>query len=100
MNIDVSTEAGLVALDLYLSERSYIESHVPSQADSDMFKIIAAKCIPDNLVHLGRWFRHIESFGTAKNNFPPLSNANKSYQQGKGVQEFKTIENISAPKVS
>jgi elongation factor 1-beta len=95
MNLDVTTKEGLVALDLHLSEKSYIDSHVPTQADCDMFKLVTKNSIPDNLAHLGRWWRHIESFGAARNNFPPTLSLDTKFSVQSSNQQAANASKVS-----
>lgn len=63
----------LQALDLHLSESSYIVGHVPTQADSVAHQRIgSAGCgaLTQNYLHFTRWWRHIESFGSDSKGFP------------------------------
>jgi elongation factor 1-beta len=57
---DLSTPAGLKALNEHLATKSYIEGYVPCQADVTTFAALAA---PDaQYCHAARWYRHIKSF--------------------------------------
>ncbi|PWN94040.1 hypothetical protein FA10DRAFT_264632 [Acaromyces ingoldii] len=58
---DFSADTGLSTLEKYLSTRSYIDGHSPSQADVAVFD----KCkAPDaeKYPHVARWFQHIASY--------------------------------------
>merc|ERR1719210_1910130 len=58
---DLSTPAGLKALNEHLATKSYIEGYVPCQADVTTFAALAAT--PDTqYCHAARWYRHIKSF--------------------------------------
>ena len=60
---DLSTPAGLKALNEHLATKSYIEGYVPCQADVSIFASL--KTTPDaQYCHAARWFRHIKSFST------------------------------------
>lgn len=63
---DLNQDAEVKALDTYLSEHSYIEGYVPSQADVVVFDALNGKC-PDRAKypHAERWFLHIKSFEAA-----------------------------------
>ncbi|XP_065337591.1 threonine--tRNA ligase 1, cytoplasmic-like isoform X1 [Cloeon dipterum] len=68
---DISSLEGLSALDEHLSDRSYVDSFEPTQADASLFEMISVSKIPQSLPHLSRWYKHIESFGSAIKLFPP-----------------------------
>merc|ERR1711894_680117 len=83
---DVSTEAGLKALNTFLEEYSYIEGFVPSQADVAVFD--AAKKAPakDKFPHAARWYAHILSFEAAgRKQFPKSQKAPESYLAAGGA---------------
>merc|ERR1711894_704761 len=83
---DVSTEAGLKALNTFLEEYSYIEGFVPSQADVAVFD--AAKKAPakDKFPHAARWYAHILSFEAAgRKQFPKSQKAPESYLGAAGA---------------
>lgn len=67
---DVSTAAGLKALDDFLAERSYVEGFTPSRADAEVFDCLPA-APPPALCHLQRWYRHIQSFQAQRGRLPP-----------------------------
>ena len=58
---DPSTSDGLVNLDKYLADRSYIVGVEPSQADVEMFQKISEKSVK-KCENISRWFNHIKSF--------------------------------------
>ncbi|XP_077440171.1 elongation factor 1-beta [Vanacampus margaritifer] len=66
---DLKAPSGLKVLNDFLSDRSYIEGHVPSQADVAVFEAITAPP-PTNLCHALRWFNHIKSYQSQKNSLP------------------------------
>ncbi|XP_076000544.1 phenylalanine--tRNA ligase beta subunit [Genypterus blacodes] len=82
---DLSAPAGLKALNDFLSDKSYVEGFVPSQADVSVFAAMSSAPSPA-LCHALRWYNHIKTFqrdGTilplAKSQFvhpatPPASN--------------------------
>lgn len=72
---DLSKDAGLKALNTFLSENSYIDGFVPSQADVSVFDALKSKC-PDKAKypHAARWYRHIASFEAAGRKQFPKSN--------------------------
>merc|ERR1711894_35046 len=82
---DVSTEAGLKALNTFLEDHSYIEGFVPSQADVAVFD--AAKKAPakDKFPHAARWYAHILSFeASGRKQFPKSQKAPESYLSAAG----------------
>lgn len=62
--MDLTSEAGLVQLNNFLADRSYVEGHVPSKADAVCFAALKGAS-PDagKFPHAARWFSHIQSFG-------------------------------------
>merc|ERR1712150_174813 len=96
---DVSTEAGLKALNTFLEEHSYIEGFVPSQADVAVFD--AAKKAPakEKFPHAARWYAHILSFEAAgRKQFPKSQKAPESYLAAGGAAEDEE-ESEEAAKV-
>merc|ERR1712121_548212 len=78
---DLKTDAGVKALDSYLSENSYIEGYVPSQADTSVFE--ALKGAPDSkFPHALRWYNHIKSFAAGMKQFPKSQKDASSYVSG------------------
>ncbi|KAJ5238400.1 elongation factor 1-beta [Penicillium chermesinum] len=59
---DLVSDVGVTALNNWLTTRSYIVSHTPSQADVVCFK--AVKSAPDSskYPHAARWYKHIASY--------------------------------------
>ncbi|XP_019716334.1 elongation factor 1-beta [Hippocampus comes] len=66
---DLKAPSGLKVLNDFLADRSYIEGHVPSQADVAVFEAIATPP-PAELCHALRWFNHIKSYQSQKNSLP------------------------------
>ncbi|XP_061642426.1 elongation factor 1-beta [Phyllopteryx taeniolatus] len=66
---DLKAPSGLKVLNDFVSDRSYIEGHVPSQADVAVFEAITAPP-PAGLCHALRWFNHIKSYQSQKNSLP------------------------------
>ncbi|KAM9733543.1 phenylalanine--tRNA ligase beta subunit isoform 1-T1 [Menidia menidia] len=67
---DLSTRAGLEALDGFLADRSYVEGFSASQADASVFAAVPPPP-PQSLCHLRRWYNHIGSFRTERASLPP-----------------------------
>ncbi|TKS66698.1 Elongation factor 1-beta [Collichthys lucidus] len=63
---DLKSASGLKVLNDFLSERSYIEGYVPSQADVAVFDAISSPPSAD-LCHALRWYNHIKSYQSQKN---------------------------------
>jgi len=77
---DLSSDAGVKALDTFLADNSYIEGYVPSQADVAVFD--ALKKAPA-LPHAARWYAHITSFEAAgRKQFPKSQKDAASYVGG------------------
>ncbi|AWO95475.1 putative elongation factor 1-beta [Scophthalmus maximus] len=66
---DLKTASGVKVLNDFLSERSYIEGFVPSQADVAVFEVMSASP-PADLCHALRWFNHIKSYQGQKSSLP------------------------------
>lgn len=66
---DMSTPAGLKALNDFLADKSYIEGFAASQADIAVFDAIPS-APPLTLCHLLRWYSHIKSFQRERAGLP------------------------------
>uniref|UniRef100_A0AAX7VIG7 Elongation factor 1-beta n=1 Tax=Astatotilapia calliptera TaxID=8154 RepID=A0AAX7VIG7_ASTCA len=66
---DLKSASGLKVLNDFLSDRSYIEGYVPSQADVAVFEAISAPP-PADLYHAVRWYNHIRSYQSEKSSLP------------------------------
>merc|ERR1711980_40370 len=66
---DLKSASGLKVLNEFLSDRSYIEGYVPSQADVAVFDAISSPPSAD-LCHALRWYNHIKSYQSQKNSLP------------------------------
>lgn len=66
---DMSTSAGLRALNDFLVDKSYIEGFSVSQADIAVFDAIPA-APQSNLCHLLRWYNHIKTFHRERPSLP------------------------------
>ncbi|KAM9327454.1 elongation factor 1-beta [Pholidichthys leucotaenia] len=66
---DLKSESGLKVLNDFLSDKSYIEGFVPSQADVAVFEAILTPPSAD-LCHALRWYNHIRSYQNEKNSLP------------------------------
>ncbi|KAK5847388.1 hypothetical protein PBY51_016520 [Eleginops maclovinus] len=65
---DLKSPSGLKVLNGFLSDRSYIEGYVPSQADVAVFDSLPGAPSAD-LVHALRWYNHILSY-SQRNSLP------------------------------
>lgn len=75
---DFSSDTGLRSLDAYLLNRSYIEGYQPSQADCVVYRAVGKK--PDvKYENALRWYKHIDSFGAARESFPGQAKPIESY---------------------
>jgi elongation factor 1-beta len=66
---DLTSTAGLKALNDYLQDRSYIEGYGPTQADVSVFEALTSTPTCD-FVHVLRWYNHINSYGDEKKSLP------------------------------
>ncbi|KAI3354502.1 hypothetical protein L3Q82_019019 [Scortum barcoo] len=66
---DMSTAAGLKALNEFLADRSYIEGFMASQADTAVFNAIPSTPSA-TFCHLLRWYNHIKSFQRERTSLP------------------------------
>jgi len=81
---DLSSDAGLKALDAFLADNSYIEGYVPSQADVAVFDALKGKApSKDAFPHAARWYAHIASFEAGgRKQFPKSQKDAASYVSG------------------
>ncbi|KAK5928928.1 hypothetical protein CgunFtcFv8_010206 [Champsocephalus gunnari] len=66
---DVSSAAGLKALDDFLADKSYIEGFEATRADTTMFDAIPS-APSSTFPHLLRWYNHVKSFLRERANLP------------------------------
>jgi glutathione S-transferase len=53
----------LINLNEHLSSLSYISGFLPTQADCYVYRFLSSQCpLPQNLPHILRWYKHIQSF--------------------------------------
>ncbi|XP_029372845.1 phenylalanine--tRNA ligase beta subunit [Echeneis naucrates] len=67
---DMSTPAGLKALNGFLADKSYMEGFAATQADVAVFDAIPSAPSP-TFCHLLRWYKHIQSFQRERAGLPP-----------------------------
>ncbi|XP_053729549.1 phenylalanine--tRNA ligase beta subunit [Synchiropus splendidus] len=66
---DMSSAAGLKALNDFLADKSYVEGFVASQADVELLESIPS--VPaSSFSHLLRWYSHIKSYQKERANLP------------------------------
>lgn len=66
---DLSSDAGLAALNSFLLEHSYIVGFTPSKADEVVYKAVG-KAPAAKYGNVARWYRHITSYVSEKFSFP------------------------------
>ncbi|XP_029462192.1 elongation factor 1-beta isoform X1 [Rhinatrema bivittatum] len=66
---DLRSATGLKVLNDFLSDKSYIEGYVPSQADIAVFEALSS-APPSDLFHALRWYKHIKSYEKQKASLP------------------------------
>jgi elongation factor 1-beta len=66
---DLKKPEGQKALNQFLEDKSYIDGFQPSQADVAVFEALSS-APPADLHHALRWYKHIASYGAAKNALP------------------------------
>ncbi|EGS19321.1 elongation factor 1-beta-like protein [Thermochaetoides thermophila DSM 1495] len=59
---DLTTDAGLAALESWVLTRSYIEGHSASQADVAVYKALSGAPDAEKYPNAARWYKHIASF--------------------------------------
>ncbi|KAI9862447.1 MAG: Translation elongation factor 1 beta [Trichoglossum hirsutum] len=59
---DLVSDAGLTMLENWLSTKSYIFGHNPTQADVACFKALKGSPTPAKYPHVYRWHKHISSY--------------------------------------
>merc|ERR1712021_115799 len=80
---DLSSDAGVKALNAFLADASYIEGYVPSQADVAVFDALKKAPAEDAAPHAARWYGHIASFEAAgRKQFPKSQKDAASYVAG------------------
>merc|ERR1711926_37904 len=83
---DVSTAAGVKALNDFLVERAYVEGFVPSQVDVAVFEAMRGKAPGADMAHALRWYNQIKSYsGAESKKFPGVKDASK-YMAARGAK--------------
>merc|ERR1712117_828148 len=80
---DVSSAAGVKALNDFLAERAYVEGFVPSQVDVAVFEAMGGKAPGADMAHALRWYNQIKSYsGAESKKFPGVKDASKYMAAG------------------
>nr|BAA25924.1 elongation factor 1b [Dictyostelium discoideum] len=83
---DLTTENGLVELNKFVSDKTYIVGFVPSSADVQAFNLVKTAPCATKYPHAARWFNTIASYSAAEQG------------QFEKVTETVTIAAPAAPK--
>ncbi|KAG8124704.1 hypothetical protein E2320_020067 [Naja naja] len=75
---DLKSPSGMQLLNSFLSDKSYIEGYVPSQADVAVFEAVGSSPPPE-LYHALRWYNHIKSYEKQKASLPGVKKALGKY---------------------
>ena len=75
--LDLLTDAGLTTLNSWLTTRSYIVGHTPSQADVATFKALSSGPDSTKYPHAARWYKHIATYDNEFASLP--GDASKPY---------------------
>jgi len=67
---DLVADAGLTALNSWLSSKSYIVGYSPTQADVSVYKATTKAPAADKYPHAARWYKHIASYVDAFESLP------------------------------
>jgi len=67
---DLAVDAGISALNSWLTTRSYIVGYAPSQADVTVYKAISKAPDADKYPNAARWYKHIHSHETEFETLP------------------------------
>ncbi|KAH8697367.1 putative eukaryotic translation elongation factor 1 subunit Eef1-beta [Talaromyces proteolyticus] len=67
---DFVSDAGLTIANSYLSTRSYVVGHAPSQADVVTYKAFSAAPDAAKYPHVARWYSHIASYESEFSTLP------------------------------
>lgn len=67
-NIDLKFD--LKSFEEFLTDKSYICEHWPTQSDAVLYNILKEEPPGENFPNIFRWFHHIHSYGNSIQNFP------------------------------
>ncbi|TRY82815.1 hypothetical protein DNTS_025575 [Danionella cerebrum] len=91
---DLKTSAGLKVLNEFLTDKSYIEGYVPSQADVAVFDALSGAPASD-LCHALRWYNHIKSYQKEKGSLPGVKKPLGQYGPA-GVEDTTAAASAAA----
>ncbi|KAF4920371.1 Elongation factor 1-beta [Colletotrichum viniferum] len=74
---DLLTDAGAAMLNSWLTTRSYIVGHSPSQADVAVYKALSSAPDAEKYPNAARWYKHISSYESEFATLP--GDASKAY---------------------
>ncbi|KAF6844727.1 elongation factor 1-beta [Colletotrichum musicola] len=74
---DLLTDAGAAMLNSWLTTRSYIVGHTPSQADVAVYKALQSAPDAEKYPNAARWYKHISSYESEFATLP--GDASKAY---------------------
>uniref|UniRef100_A0A093V549 Elongation factor 1-beta n=1 Tax=Talaromyces marneffei PM1 TaxID=1077442 RepID=A0A093V549_TALMA len=74
---DLTSDAGLAVANNFLSTRSYIVGHSPSQADVVTYKALSGAPDAAKYPHVARWYKHIATYESEFSTLP--GDASKAY---------------------
>lgn len=93
---DLLTDAGATMLNNWLTTRSYIVGHSPSQADVAVFKALNSAPDSEKFPHAARWYSHISTYESEFATLP--GDASKAYSTyGPDASEL-TVNPAKAPE--
>ncbi|KAI8838786.1 hypothetical protein CcCBS67573_g06424 [Chytriomyces confervae] len=72
-------DAGLVHLNNFLEEHSYIDGFSATQADVAVFEALKAPIAAAKYPHVSRWYNHISAHGGKSAKFPGVKKAASAY---------------------
>jgi elongation factor 1-beta len=89
---NLDKDGGLQTLNAFVSERSYIEGHLPSQADVAVFEAVKAEPCSNKFPHASRWFRHIQSYASEFAALPGTKKALGAYGPAASIAKAEDDE--------
>ncbi|KAI5851993.1 elongation factor EF-1 beta subunit [Tricharina praecox] len=93
---DLAAEAGLSALNSWLTTRSYVVGYTPSQGDVTIYKAISSAPDSAKYPNAARWYKNIHSYETDFETLPGEQSTDIS-QYGPEVVE-NTVNPAAAPE--
>ncbi|KAI9857415.1 MAG: Translation elongation factor 1 beta [Vezdaea acicularis] len=92
---DFVSDAGLATLNSWLTTRSYIVGHAPSQADVACYKTFKDSPTPAKYPHVYRWYKHISSYTSEFSSLP--GDPSKAYTTYGPEKSELTLNPAKAP---